>query len=628
MNRSKLSSLTLAFHLEGVKLVATVVFVVLTFFFPTSASAKENFSLANDVEYTISESEITRVKMNFTLTNQTSDVFAKSHTLMLGFKDLSNISASDPLGPIRFSMKEKNEGYEITLRFNQKVVGINKSLPFTVAFDTKNIAKKLGGVWRINIPGLTNVNVFTSFNVHVTVPTSFGIPTYIKPNIVSLKDVEKGTSYTLSFTKKDLQESGISIGYGEAQLYAFTLLYHLKNPNLFPVTSHIALPPDTNYQTVEITSISQSPKNVIQDADGNWVAQYSLSSGEKKDITVIGTAKVFLSSKEETLKDEDFKKYLKDDTYWEVSNQEIKKIAQELKTPRQIYEYAVKTLQYDFARVTERKERLGALKALKNPKSAVCLEFTDMFITLARASGIPARAVDGYAVSENSRVRPTTNINDILHSWPEYYDRNKKRWIMVDPTWGKTTGGVDYFEVFDTDHFAFVIKGMESDYPIPAGGYKTNKSSKDITIDFIQEIAPPKSSFEFNFSFPKELSSLVPTSGKISIKNTGTTALKIPEFTFTAQNGFIRQSNQTNTIPPHGYVEKNITFYPSFSLTKRKDIITIVAADKKITQEINLNPYKIPKEVLLVGGVISGVFSIIIFIIAKRTRGLSIFRRK
>lgn len=602
--------------------------LVLTSFFTPKTFAAENFSLTNDVTYTVSESEITRVSMNFTLTNKTSDFYAKSHTLTLGFKDIYNISASDPLGPVRFTMKEKNETYEITLRFNQKVVGINKSLPFTVAFDTKNIAKKRGGVWRINIPGLTNVTAFTSFNVHVKIPTSFGIPSYIKPDTVALKEIEKDSFYTLSFSKKDLQESGISIGYEESQTYIFTLSYHIKNPNLFPVTTHIALPPDTNYQTVEITSLSIPPKNVVKDADGNWLAQYSLRSGEKKDIKVRGKAQVRLIPQEELLSEDGLKKYLKQNSYWEVTHPSIKKVAKDLKTPRDVYNYVVKTLTYDFSRVTDGKERLGALKVLKNPQSAVCLEFTDLFITLSRAAGIPAREVDGYAISENAQTHPM-GIQDILHAWPEYYDKDKKSWIMVDPTWGKTTGGVDYFDIFDTDHFAFVIKGMESDYPIPAGGYKTNKSSKDITIDFVAENAPSKSSFEFNFSFPKEISSLIPTPGKISIKNTGTTALKIPEFTFTSQNGFIRHSNQTTTIPPHGYFEKNIIFYPSFSLTKEKDTITIVARDKKIQENIELDPFFIPNPIFFIaGGVTSGIFGLILFIITKRTGSLSIFRRK
>ena len=113
---------------------------------------------------------------------------------------------------------------------------------------------------------------------------------------------------------------------------------------------------------------------------------------------------------------------------------------------------------------------MGALSALNNPTSAVCLEFTDLFVALSRAAGIPAREIDGYAYTNNAHDRPLSLTEDVLHAWPEYYDFDKKAWIMVDPTWGNTTGGIDYFNALDFDHIAFVIKGENSGYPIPAGG--------------------------------------------------------------------------------------------------------------------------------------------------------------
>src|SRR5205085_322452 len=146
--------------------------------------------------------------------------------------------------------------------------------------------------------------------------------------------------------------------------------------------------------------------------------------------------------------------------YWQTNDPAIKALGQELKTPKDIYEYVVKTLSYDFTRVTDDKPRLGAALALKNPTSAVCREFTDLFIAIARSAGIPAREVDGFAYTENAKQRPLSLVKDILHAWPEYYDTNKKTWVMVDPTWGSTTGGIDYFQVLDLDHFAFAIKGI------------------------------------------------------------------------------------------------------------------------------------------------------------------------
>jgi len=92
------------------------------------------------------------------------------------------------------------------------------------------------------------------------------------------------------------------------------------------------------------------------------------------------------------------------------------------------------------------------------------MEFTDTFITLVRALGIPAREINGYAYAQNDRLRPLGLEQDVLHSWPEYYDFASQTWQQVDPTWGNTTGGLDYFHKFDLDHFTFKTLLIEYDY--------------------------------------------------------------------------------------------------------------------------------------------------------------------
>ena len=93
------------------------------------------------------------------------------------------------------------------------------------------------------------------------------------------------------------------------------------------------------------------------------------------------------------------------------------------------------------------------------------MEFTDLFITIARSAGIPAREVNGFAYTENPDIQPLSLVNDVLHAWPEYYDSEKGVWIPVDPTWGSTTGGVDYFSKLDLRHFTFVVHGKDSTKP-------------------------------------------------------------------------------------------------------------------------------------------------------------------
>ncbi|NCC70435.1 hypothetical protein EOM09_02540, partial [bacterium] len=43
---------------------------------------------------------------------------------------------------------------------------------------------------------------------------------------------------------------------------------------------------------------------------------------------------------------------------------------------------------------------------LNLPNSSICTDFTDLFITLARAKGIPAREVQGFAYTNNSKIKP------------------------------------------------------------------------------------------------------------------------------------------------------------------------------------------------------------------------------
>jgi hypothetical protein len=128
---------------------------------------------------------------------------------------------------------------------------------------------------------------------------------------------------------------------------------------------------------------------------------------------------------------------------------------------------------------------MGAVAALQNPDQAICMEFTDLFIAIARAAGIPAREIDGYAYTENPQLQPLGLVADVLHAWPEYYDKDKGIWIPIDPTWASTSGGIDYFDKLDLRHFAFVVHGESSTTPYPPGSYKLGPNpQKDVYVSF------------------------------------------------------------------------------------------------------------------------------------------------
>ncbi|MGI6468401.1 MAG: transglutaminase-like domain-containing protein [Syntrophomonadaceae bacterium] len=79
----------------------------------------------------------------------------------------------------------------------------------------------------------------------------------------------------------------------------------------------------------------------------------------------------------------------------------------------------------------------GAISALQNGEG-VCEDYAALFVALARASGLPARQVNGFAdpkltgASWSSRSQEVS-LQGFRHSWAEVYLKDYG-WIAVDPT--------------------------------------------------------------------------------------------------------------------------------------------------------------------------------------------------
>lgn len=601
-----------------IKLPILLLLVLSFFSFPSLAFATANFTTDYHVTYNVDQNGTTHAVIDGTLTNTSSQYYASSYKMQVGFETITNVKATDPNGPINPVVTKVSDGYTIDMTFNKKAVGLGDKLPFTLTFDTPAVAKRYGKIWEINIPGLSNPADFSSFTVQINVPPSFGQPRYIKPT---------QPSTALTFTKEQLGKSGISIAFGEKQLYAFHLTYHLTNSKPLPVKTEIALPPSTNYQDIFITNISPLPSNVRADKDGNWLAEYNLLPSQQLEVTVQGDAQVQLTPMKQEVTQAELAEYLKPQQYWGADQTPIKTLATELKTPEAIYHYVVKTLHYDFARVTDDKPRLGAVAALQNPNSAVCREFTDLFIALARAAGIPAREVDGFAYTENPKQRPLSLVRDILHAWPEYYDVQRKTWVMVDPTWSSTTGGIDYFHVLDFDHVAFVVKGRDSNAPIPAGGYKFagNESLKDVNVTFADVLPDKSQDIDVTTSLEKTTTAGLPIHGKVTIKNNGSSlipaqALYVSSKTLTPSD----QMYTVDSIPPFGKVTVDVGFHGLSFLTNTTSQFTIRLADQTSTHEIKVVPFFLTP--LGIGGILFGILTTFILIIAFKVRRLHLSR--
>jgi hypothetical protein len=601
--------------------------IVCIFFFciaPTSfaQSKNEQFDIASTTSFSVQDSGVTRVTQRIDITNNTEFYYTPTYNMTVSFSNLENVAVIGASGnAIPFTTTKNEIGTKIDISFSERIVGINRQNSFTITFDSTDIARHNGSIWEISIPGVRNIDTFEQYQIQVNVPASFGEPSIIKP-----QKNHKYSGSTLTFDKNAVGESGIFVVFGSEQYYSFDLDYHISNSNLFPIKTEIALPPSTNYQEVHIDSIDPRPQDVYVDEDGNWLAEYSLSSQQKKSIKVKGKVRVLHTPKPEVLSAEKRKKYLEPDRYWETSHQSIKDVAGKLDSAEAIYDYVVKTLTYDYAKINTDNTRLGARDALTKNSNAVCLEFTDLFVALARSKGIPARAIEGYAYTENDRLRPLSLVQDVLHAWPEYYDDTRKAWVMVDPTWGNTTGGSDYFHVFDFDHITFVKKGMSSEYPIPAGGYKFIAESKDIEMSFAKKddfVSRAYASLETNL--PGEVLSAFPLRGHIVVQNSGNTALYNKNVWVKSTLPIQQNEFEIPILPPFGKSVILLDFQKLPLLTNKKHTVTITFEEYQETRDVMVRVFPHQRVILIGGGI--GIGIICLLIIARKSWSLFIQKR-
>ncbi|MFA6361785.1 MAG: transglutaminase-like domain-containing protein, partial [Candidatus Shapirobacteria bacterium] len=342
-----------------------------------------------------------------------------------------------------------------------------------------------------------------------------------------------------------------------------------------------------------------------------YLAQYQLAPKQKLDITVNGQVKIIHSNLNKA--NINPKDYLKSSPYWPINDPNLRSIASRLSTPKNIYDYVVNTLNYKYDNI-DSSSRQGADLALINPNSALCTEFTDLFITLARIIGIPAREIEGFAYSNNIKIKPINLNADILHAWPQYYDFQKKAWVSVDPTWGKTTNGVDFFNDLDPNHFIFVFHGLESNNPPPPGAYKNNQDIKTVKVEFAKtELKPDQIPLK-----------IIPVSQKfyqssiVKIQNSNYNSISQLKISVPKLNW----QKDIERIPPLSCIEipfPNIPFFQSLLPQNYKIKINLQQSNSDITSFEIKNPKYFLNLIIFLGSVITLIsFSGIIFNSTKK----------
>ena len=572
------------------KLVVIICLFSLFFNDQKTASASGNFETKYNVSYQISKNGEVEIAQDLSVFNRKNSIFAKNYSLNISQMRVYDVKAFDKKGPLKVKVSEEGGITTLKIDFNEQIIGEGREYKWTLGYKSKDIAHKIGQVWNVYIPKIEILETVKSYDVTLVIPKDFGPKIFVSPAPVNT--VENNSNIEYRFDKNGVKNGGISAAFGKNQILNFKLDYHLQNLSWFSSTQEIALPPDiTSRQEIAFNSIAPKPLYTRVDKDGNVLAGYKVKPKNDLFISLIGSARVYGKQIQPEFGGsfsaipENYEIYTKKQKYWETDSKKIKEIANGLfngkenvsQNAQNIYKFVVSNLSYNFDAIKkENVTRYGAEKSLDKNNKWTCMEFTDLFIALSRGMGIPARELNGYAFTKENYITPLSiNLRggDFLHSWSEYYDPNFG-WVAVDPTWGSTSG-LDYFTKMDTNHFVFVIKGLSSEKPIPAGAYKTSVDEKQVDVEFSQA-EKPKNDFNekivlykaFNFNIPK----LIGGYKKYYVSNQGSTSV----YDF---------GGKIHHLPPYGiskiYINGNAKTIRYENFNKEERFLNIIVAKGK-----------------------------------------------
>ena len=308
-----------------------------------------------------------------------------------------------------------------------------------------------------------------------------------------------------------VQEAQETNTYKVKQQYVVT---NTGQNNASRIEAYVALIQDREpYQRVLNMEIHPDDYELIEDEFGNQYARfdfvYSLRPNER--FVIDTNYLVEASEVKNYLGDctgETINEYLLAERWIESDDQEIIDLASQITADKSndcektqaIYNFVADNITYELT-----DENQGAIGTL-NRKIADCDGFADLFIALSRASGVPARTINGFtykapSTDTNTNQEEEIENTDILHAWAEVYLPGTG-WTPVDATWGQKEAKRDqHFSRTDAKHIILdrgrnlIRDKFVSDITFSywaynwwneSGGTTTLESDEEITVDLIE----------------------------------------------------------------------------------------------------------------------------------------------
>lgn len=352
------------------------------------------------------------------------------------------------------------DGQNLLIKINRKQNQVyGQTVTMSVTYNSYALSSRNGAIVDLYIPSFaedfpfSDENTKRTYNTVVRVPKPMGEVNFAVP---SKSPSDKGDNWEFSFAQQELTGVISWLQVGTTQYYEFNITQPYSATTNIPAffnTYRVILPRDVNAgpinQKVYFQEVSPAPQRTFVDELGNLVAEFVIPADRSGDIVIKGYAVVSENRSVDVKNSGSLGKVDAEvkaentaaGNFWEVDAAEIQKVANQLKAEvgsddvyallEHTYQYVVAKIDYSTVKRFGLNVRQGALATL-NGKAAVCMEYSDLFIALLRAQGVPARAAFGYVYDSRS-----TNGIDTAHQWAEVYIPNLNAWIGVDTTWGE-----------------------------------------------------------------------------------------------------------------------------------------------------------------------------------------------
>lgn len=463
-----------------VVLIVTFLFLVL----PSNVSAAPNkVKLDLSYLYTVNSSGKLTIEISSKYTNESPGYLVtfpnKSDFLLYALKkyenkedliksldaQLNSLKINVNNIPVTYTLDKKEDEYNVSFNIN-KQIPYKQSLTITKKYENIDLIEHIGSIYNIYVPESPQISADTLSNFNISVTTKLIVSKDLGPiNFSTGEFNDVGKTFSFDLSSKENSKKTHLIQIGSSQTWKFKLVQKVdtkSSDGLNLIKYELQLPhnDESLNQEVFYSSFTPLPEEVVSDPEGNLKAIYYIDS-KVSEITVEGFA---VQNKENNISTDyipDKTKYTSPEIYWESDNPLILKEVSSFKSSNtsdkisETYDFVVSKVDYDNLKLGVNNVRQGAVATLQNG-SGVCMEYSDLLITMLRAQGIPSRAVFGYGYDPSVK-----NTVPEKHQWVQAYI-DGTGWVSIDPTWGNTSRR---FIGSDFDHFSWFYSTTNVDSP-------------------------------------------------------------------------------------------------------------------------------------------------------------------